>query len=118
MLKKIAFTMIPVKDMIRARRFYEETLGLKLSSDFGGTWVEYDLPEGGCIALTNMATGVNPSSTAGMSVGFEVEDVVALCSKLKKLGVIEKLPLFETPVCKMAVFLDSEGNAFTVHQCH
>lgn len=28
MFKKVAFTMYPVEDMPRARKFYEETLGL------------------------------------------------------------------------------------------
>ena len=29
MFKKVAFTMYPITDVARARRFYEETLGLK-----------------------------------------------------------------------------------------
>ena len=28
MIKKVAFTMLPVTDVPRARKFYEETLGL------------------------------------------------------------------------------------------
>lgn len=31
MIKHIAFTLYPVTDMARARRFYEETLGLRLT---------------------------------------------------------------------------------------
>ena len=31
MLKKVAFTMYPVRNVARARRFYEETLGLMLA---------------------------------------------------------------------------------------
>ena len=30
MLKKVAFTMYPIRDVARARRFYEETLGLEV----------------------------------------------------------------------------------------
>ena len=52
MLKKVAFTMYPVKDPVRARAFYEGTLGLKVGShSSNGTWTEYDLPGGGCVAL-------------------------------------------------------------------
>jgi catechol 2,3-dioxygenase-like lactoylglutathione lyase family enzyme len=29
MFKKVAFTMYPIADVARARRFYEETLGLR-----------------------------------------------------------------------------------------
>ena len=44
MFKKIAFTMYSVIDMVRARHFYEETLGLKVSQiSAEDKWVEYDL---------------------------------------------------------------------------
>lgn len=48
MLKKVAFTMFPVKDTPRARAFYEGRLGLRVGghSD-NGVWTEYDLPGGG-----------------------------------------------------------------------
>ena len=55
MFKKVAFTYYPVTDVARARKFYEETLGLKAGSvgNRGDNWwVEYDLPGGGCLALT------------------------------------------------------------------
>lgn len=117
MFRKVAFTMYPVVDMPRARRFYEETLGLKLGVNYEERWVEYDLPQGGCLAITTMAEGVMPSSNAGGSIAFEVDDVAKLIKELKTKGVKFKLDIFETPVCKMAVILDSEGNAITLHQC-
>lgn len=43
MIKSIAFTLYPARDLARARDFYERLLGLRLSRDFGGTWIEYDL---------------------------------------------------------------------------
>ncbi len=67
MLKKVAFTMYPVQDMKRARSFYEETLGLAV----GGSWVEYDLPSGGCFAITALAEGVQPSTH---SVRYRCQD--------------------------------------------
>ena len=52
MLKKVAFTMFPVKDTPRARAFYEGTLGLRVGNHSdNGVWTEYDLPGGGCLAL-------------------------------------------------------------------
>lgn len=55
MIKHIAFTMYPVKDMARARRFYEETLGLQLTRREASMfeWVEYDL-DGETFALTDL----------------------------------------------------------------
>lgn len=117
MLKKIAFTMYPVIDLNRARNFYEKTLGLSVGKiSAGGSWVEYDLPGGGCFAITTLAEGVRPSSNAGGSVAFEVEDLDALVTKLKTDGIKFKLDIFTSPVCRMAVILDSEGNAVTLHQ--
>ena len=56
MFKKVAFTMYPITDVPRARKFYEETLGLKrgsMGNQGDKYWIEYDLPGGGCLGLTN-----------------------------------------------------------------
>jgi extradiol dioxygenase family protein len=43
MIKKVAFTMYPVTDMDRARRFYEEQLGLNPGYIVEKSWIEYDV---------------------------------------------------------------------------
>jgi extradiol dioxygenase family protein len=89
MLKKVAFTMYPVTDVARARSFYEGTLGLapgSVGNQGEGWWIEYDLPGGGCLALTNF-TGDKPSDTAGGTIAFEVEDLDRLMADLKGKGV-------------------------------
>lgn len=116
MFRKVAFTMYPVTDMARARHFYEETLGLTMSHNYDERWVEYDLKEGGCFAITTMAEGTQPSAHAGGSIAFEVSDLVKLMNTLKEKNVQIKIDTFETPVCKMAILVDSEGNAFALHQ--
>jgi len=119
MLKKVAFTMYPVVDIERAKGFYAKHFGLtpsKLSVE--GAWVEYDLPGGGCFAITTVAKGVSPSSTAGGSIAFEVDDLEGLVAKLKAEQVKFVLDLFSSPVCWMAVILDSEGNSVILHQLH
>jgi predicted enzyme related to lactoylglutathione lyase len=113
-VRKIAFTMYPVKDVARARRFYEQDLGLKPTADFQGRWIEYDLP-GGCFAITDWVE-VEPSDTKGGTIAFEVDDVDALVAELRAKGVRVKLEPFSTPVCRMAVVVDSEGNAVTLHR--
>ena len=117
MFKKIAFTMYPAIDLARARAFYEETLGLPRAKELAaGKWIEFDLPQGGCLALTTMVPDLAPSSEAGGSLAFEVEDIHALTETLKSKDVKFKMDLFESPVCHMAVALDSEGNSFMLHQ--
>lgn len=115
MLKKIAFSMYPVKDPQRARAFYTEILGLKMglhSAD--GVWTEFDLPGGGCLAL--FGAGGEPSAEAGGSVALEVEDLDALTQELTAKGVRFRGDLIHSPVCRMRVMLDSEGNALILHQ--
>lgn len=120
MFKKVAFTMYPVLDLDRARVFYEQTLGLKVNAIYPqqnlGSWVEYDLPQGGCFAITDMIKDIYPSTDSGGSIAFEVEDLDKLVKDLKDKNVRFKLDNIITPVCKMAVIIDSEGNALTLHQ--
>lgn len=114
MIKRIAYTMYPVIDMDRARRFYEEELGLEPANEqAAGQWVEYDI--GGCFALTTLAP-VQPSAEAGGNIAFEVEDVTALTEKLKSKGVAVRVDVMETPGTLMSVVIDPEGNAVTLCQ--
>ncbi|PKL76508.1 MAG: glyoxalase [Candidatus Melainabacteria bacterium HGW-Melainabacteria-1] len=114
MLKKIAFSMYPVADATRARAFYEQILGLKRGSHSAdGVWTEYDLPGGGCLALFG---GGQIEPGGGASVALEVDDLDATIAQLKAEGVIFKAELIHSPVCRMSIMLDSEGNELILHQ--
>jgi predicted enzyme related to lactoylglutathione lyase len=116
MIKKVAFTMYPVVDIDRARNFYETILGLKPGSiSAKGGWVEYDLPQGGCFAITTFAQ-TTPSAVAGGTLAFEVDNLDEMISNLKSRQVEIKADNIISPVCKMAVILDSEGNSILLHQ--
>lgn len=117
-VRKVAFTMLPVQDVDRARRFYEQTLGLKVGlhgGQDGMWWIEYDLPGGGCIALTN-TTGAEPSSSAGATLALEVQDLTALRGELERAGVRFRGSVVRGPRCRMITCLDSEGNALLLHE--
>lgn len=117
MIKKVAFTMYPVTEIARARRFYEETLGLTpglIGGQGEKEWIEYDLPGGGCLAITN-ATPESPG-TGGGTLALEVEDLTALMKELAAKGVAFKTDVIRGPACSMAVCLDSEGNSLLLHQ--
>ena len=116
MFQKIAFTMYPVKDMARARAFYEDTLGLGPSrSGASSPWVEYDLPGGGCLAITSV-TPQEPSAGHGGTIAFEVDDLPGLIADLKAKGVAFPAEDIESPVCRMAVCLDPDGNSIILHK--
>jgi len=117
-VRDVAFTMYPVTDIARARRFYEETLGLPVGmagAQGGKHWVEYDLPGGGCLAITN-TTGAQPSADAGGTIALEVQDLTSLMGHLRDEGVTFKTDVIRGPRCQMALCLDSEGNAILLHQ--
>jgi predicted enzyme related to lactoylglutathione lyase len=114
-VKGIAFTAYPVTDMKRARKFYEEDLGLRVSVDLRGAWIEYHLWDN-CFAITSMlGDSAKPSSTSGGSIALEVQDVDDFVSQLRKKGAPVKVEPFSTRVCRMAVVLDPDGNALTLH---
>lgn len=116
MIKKVAFTMFPFKDVARARKFYEETLGLALGSHGNRGdqwWIEYDLPQGGCIALQNFD---NAEPGGAGTLALEVEDLDALMAHLKANGVAFKSDVIHGPHCRMAMCNDSEGNPLMLHQ--
>ncbi len=116
MFRKVAFTMYPVKDMARAEAFYRETLGLGPSTgSVERGWVEFDLPGGGCLALT-VHSGAEPAHAAGGTIAFEVEDLDELVEALKAKNVSFLATDIQSPVCRMALCKDSEGNRILLHQ--
>lgn len=117
MIRKVAFTMLPMTDVARARAFYEETLGLALGSHGSHGeqwWIEYDLPGGGCIALSNF--GPAKPGAGGMTLALEVEDLDATMERLAARGVVFHGDVVRGPNCRMVPCSDSEGNSLLLHQ--
>ncbi len=113
MLRKVAFTMYPVTDMPVAREFYAKTLGLPPSSSGAQSpWVEFDLPGGGCLAITTV-TGEKPG---GGTIAFEVDDLGETVADLKAKGVAFAAEGIESPVCHMAIVKDPDGNSIILHK--
>lgn len=114
-IRKIAFTLYPVTDLQRARRFYEQGLGLRVSHNFQDAWIEYALGDE-VFAISNMLEGVSPSASQGGSIAFEVDDVDETTERARAAGATVKVPPFDTPVCRMSMVIDPEGNAVTIHK--
>ena len=115
-------TMLPVKDMDRARAFYERALGLRpggLRPD--GKFV-YEVG-GTTVALFPKPEGTKADHTA---LSFQVADIAATIVALKRTGVVFEdydFPDFKTVnhVCvlgaeKAAWFKDTEGNFLCIHE--
>lgn len=115
--KKVAFTMFEIEDPKRARSFYEDTLGLARGlAAPSGTWTEYDLPGGGCLALFVPPKPEYKRGPGGASIAFEVSDLDALTARLKKAGVRLQGGIIHGPHCRMQNILDSEGNGIILHE--
>ncbi len=114
--------MLPVKDLARARRFYEESLRLEAIGQRPDGKFVYRC--GGTeIALFPKPEGTRAEHTA---LSFAVRDIVAAIAELKGRGVTFEdydLPDFRTVghVCvlgseKAAWFRDPEGNILCLHE--
>ena len=113
--KKVAFTCYPVKDMARARAFYEGVLGLTPGDDFQGAWQEYDFG-GTTFAISSMIVEFVKPGTQG-SVAFEVGNLKSLVKDLRAKNVeFTTDEVMDTPVCSMAFMKDPDGNTVSLHQ--
>ena len=116
-VKEIAFSCYAVTDMTRARAFYEGVLGLvpTMVHDLGGgsQWVEFDIGPG-TLSL-GAAPGWKPSPD-GCTVALEVEDFDAAIAHLRAHQTPFRVEPFPTPVCRMAMVTDPDGNTLCIHK--
>lgn len=115
-------TMLPVKDIERARAFYEGCLGLK-PGGFKPDGKFVYLVGGTTLALFPKPEGTKADHTA---VSFRVVDIARSIEELKRAGVTFEDYDFpglktENHVCvlgaeKAAWFKDTEGNCLCLHE--
>ncbi len=104
-----------VKDVARARKFYEEGLGFQPSFvTESGEWigVEYELPTGQTFGLGKGAD--IPWRESGGAL-FAVDDVKTATNRVSESGGQVHADSFDTPVCVMSWCEDTEGNTFCLH---
>jgi len=113
---EIAFACYAVTDMPRARKFYENAFGLKpttVHDSEHGHWVEYEF---GPYALALGSSPAFKPSADGCSVALEVEDFDAAVAQLRAQNVKFRIEPMETPVCRMAMVFDPDGNSICIHK--
>jgi predicted enzyme related to lactoylglutathione lyase len=116
------YAYIPAKDVDRARKFYEEKLGLKPKQEIADG-VAYEFGKGtGCFLYPTPNAGTSKASQAF----WQVEDIEREVRELKARGV--KFEEYDVPDMKMvdgiatgggaraAWFRDSEGNIMALIQ--
>jgi predicted enzyme related to lactoylglutathione lyase len=114
---EFAFIGYSVIDVVRARAFYEGVLNFTPGSVFeheGKSWVEYEVGPH-TLAITNMMPDWKPSPHGG-GVALEVEDFDRAIEHLKTHGVNFAQEPFASPICRMALITDPDGNSICVHK--
>jgi catechol 2,3-dioxygenase-like lactoylglutathione lyase family enzyme len=112
----------PVADVARARKFYEDKLGLQPKEEYAGG-VVYECGQGSWVFMyPSPGAGTSKASTAFWSVA----DVAAEVAELKARGVV--FEEYDVPGLKMensiltaggaktAWFKDTEGNILAISQ--
>ena len=114
-IKEIGFVAIPTTDILRARKFYEGVLGLRVSDEMmGGKWIEYAVGDN-TLAIANVGEAWKPSDQ-GTGAALEVENFDEAIKHLKDRQVRFAAEPFETPCCHMAVVQDPDGNKLIIHK--
>jgi catechol 2,3-dioxygenase-like lactoylglutathione lyase family enzyme len=114
MITSLAFVVYPVSDIVAARKFYEEILGLRLTHEFGGEWFEYDLGDT-TFAITSTDADHAVPVRSGLAA-FEVDDLNAEVARLEGMAIPLASAISETPVCRFARLHDPDGSEIILHQ--
>ncbi len=111
-ITKLDFIGIPSTDAARSRRFYVETLGLQADETS-----QYEFWVGQtCFGIwepEQMRMTFAPQKNA--HIALHVDDIEAARAELEEKGVEFMGETFDTGVCKMALFVDPDGNDLMLH---
>ncbi|HTZ21716.1 MAG TPA: VOC family protein [Opitutaceae bacterium] len=113
-VKEVAFVFHPVTDIARARKFYEEFLGLKVGVQVeiapGQWWIEFDIA-GQALAISNAVPGAPVSSLT-----LEVANLDEALAAVRAANIPLVFDVMEFPPCRLAAIKDPDGNQIGLHQ--
>ncbi len=113
---------IPVVDMDRAKKFYEEVFHIEITvHDFGGTlmgWFPWkEGKEGASGSLVLQPDWYIPNRVEGVLIYFSSEDVQNELDRIEAAGgrILKPKTQISEEHGYMALFHDSEGNRIALH---
>ena len=112
----VPFFVYPVRDMKRARRFYDEVLGLEKGDAWGDLWVEFNVGRQ-VIALSTVMKGARPGAPGG-AVALETDRFDEVVARLKRRRVKFFYGPKQLETCAFARFADPDGNPIILHRKH
>ena len=120
--KADALPMIAVKDIDRARKFYEETLGLEAKEAMGGEVLEVKSGD----TVINVYRSEHAGTNKATALTFDVDDIDSEVRELKDKGVFFEhydMPglerqgdLYVAEGMKTAWFKDPDGNILSLFE--
>ncbi|MCL6596064.1 MAG: VOC family protein [Firmicutes bacterium] len=115
----IRVVSVPVRDLDRSRRFYEDALGFEVIADqefaAGRRWIQLRPPGGGTtVTLATWTTNMPPGGLE--DVYLACDEIEPLVAALRERGVTFDDGPFDTPFGKFAHFRDPDGNRWVLHE--
>ena len=114
-VQRVDYIRVPVKDMMEARRFYGELLGLRENPNSpDDDWIEY---EAGNVTLAVMTPHTHDYEFSPLPPGtlaFRVPDVADAKAKLEAAGIQVK-EMWDSGKCQGAGVNDPSGNPILLH---
>jgi catechol 2,3-dioxygenase-like lactoylglutathione lyase family enzyme len=111
-VESVDFVSVPTRDVDRSRRFYTETLGLKLSTHTPGEYETRNVTLG----LWEPEKDGEPFVANEAGIALRVRDVRAARKRLEDDGVEFIGETVDTGVCHMAFLRDPDGNVLILHR--
>ena len=111
----VDFITMPTQDFEKSKDFYENTLGLETSKQWG------EMPamefETGNLTIAIMQSDAfgQTFSPHGSPIALQVEDVHAARTELESKGIEFAADTIDSGVCHMAIFRDPDGNTLMFH---
>jgi catechol 2,3-dioxygenase-like lactoylglutathione lyase family enzyme len=114
-VERTDFISVPVTDLERSTRFYEETLGLAKAPG-NAVWPEFLTGNMSLYLMdpTNIGAEFRGPNTA--PIALRVPNVEEARAELEAKGIEFHSEILDTGVCHMAFFDDPDGNALMLHR--
>jgi catechol 2,3-dioxygenase-like lactoylglutathione lyase family enzyme len=113
-VEQVDFVSVLTQDIQRAKRFYNETLGLPIETE-GENDLEFTLGQV-TLDVFNPASLGQPFAPSPAGIAIRVPDVAQARAELEGRGVQFDGDIIDTGVCHFAFFKDPDGNQLMLHR--
>jgi predicted enzyme related to lactoylglutathione lyase len=115
-VQRTDFIGVNVRDRAQASEFYDQTLGLKRNPLASDGWPEFEGENIGVVLSTPEQRG-GGEYRPEYAIALRVADVAEAMERLRERGVEFEFPeAYDSGVCHMAFFKDSDGNSLMLHR--